>query len=78
MLSIIGMGALISVGVWLVGAIIAWKIYDIEGPKTSNVSAGIIMLAFQSIGKIAGTIFWPFVLLFKIVDFINNGWKSLK
>jgi len=59
-------------GAWFAGAIVAWEIYDIEGPKTGNVSGAIIIWAFSYIGKIAGTIFWPFVLLFKIIDFFYD------
>lgn len=60
-------------GAWLAGAIAAWEIYDVDGPKTSNVSAAIIIQVLKHTGKILGTIFWPFVLLLEIADFIMGG-----
>lgn len=78
MLATIGLVALVSVGVWVGGMPVAWHIYDPEGPKTSNVSAGMIMLVFQMVGKGLGTFFWPLVLLFKIVDSVYDLVKYFK
>lgn len=59
-------------GAYIAGMVIAWEIYDVSGPDSSNISAAIIMQIIKHTGKILGTIFWPFVLLFEIIDFFYD------
>lgn len=59
-------------GTYIAGLIVSWHIYDVDGPKTSNVSAAIIIQLIKHTGKVLGTIFWPIVLLFETIDFFYD------
>lgn len=62
-------------GTYIAGLVISWEIYDMSGPDSGNVSAAIIMQVIKHIGKVLGTIFWPFVLLFEAIDFFYDLFK---